>query len=177
MEKLSLLPLLLLLAITSFSQTLREEAIAYNDRIISEQQLIEASIRNFSDALNQRTDPASYRQHLSETYNALKKQVALSQEKINAMPVFDNNTEFLKASQALFTFYRQVVGDEYRMIYDYMLDTAQTETAEKQLSVAIETMTAREAILDEAFAAAQATYADKYDMLLEEQAPIGSEED
>jgi hypothetical protein len=134
-------------------------ALAYNDAIVEQQNRVIKGILRLSsyfDSDNNALRTAALRELQQTTVNVL----ALTQ----AMPGYEGSTALRDAALPLFTFYRDVMMNEYaRMVEILNLPPDQvTEEDYAEMGQMIDSITAREQPLDDAFRRAQRSFAAQY---------------
>jgi transcription-repair coupling factor (superfamily II helicase) len=100
--------------VTSCGPT-KEEAIDYNDKIITEQVAIIEKIDKLYDAMKNYTD----HQGLDSAYAAALKQIETSSDILSKLEKFDDDTEFRDAALKLFATYRSVLQNEMKKMIDF----------------------------------------------------------
>ncbi len=160
MRKLFLNILLVLLSAASFAA--QENAIAYNDKIISEQTKIGAAIMSFS------ANPNEF------SLSSVRTQVDKSLEILKGMKPYEGNKTFLSSAKALFKFYAGVSNKEYRKILILLENRGNIEPEKltQSINLLIDAIAKKEDPLDKAFQAQQAAFAAKYGFQLQKIAPV-----
>ncbi len=150
--------ILCIAVITSFSvfATNSDDALAYNDKIVSEQTKIGERILAFS------TDPNEF------SLKQIKTQSDESLSVLSSMKPIDGNKDFLNAAKALFKFYGSITKDEYKKILAILQQ--KDKYSQEQLNAKIGEYTAsiskKENPLDNNFQTAQIAFAKKYGFTL-----------
>lgn len=102
------------MVVTSCGPT-KEEAIAYNDKIIGEQVAIIDKIDKLYDAMKNYTD----HEGLDRAHAAALKQIETSSGNVSKMEEFDGDTEFRDAALKLFAAYQSLLQNEMKKMVDY----------------------------------------------------------
>ncbi|MBK9793829.1 MAG: hypothetical protein IPP60_12260 [Sphingobacteriales bacterium] len=145
------------LLITSFSiYANSEDAIAYNDKIVSEQTKIGEAILAFS------TNPNDF------SLTQIRTQAENSLGVLNGMKPMDGNKDFLVAAKALFKFYAGITKNEYKKILELIQekDKYTSEQITAKINELTESISKKEVPLDAQFKDAQVAFAKKYNFTL-----------
>lgn len=157
--------IVLLLSACAFAE--QENAIEYNDKIISEQTKIGAAIMAFSASPN------------DFSLSSVRTQVDKSLEVLKGMKPYEGNKTFLSSAKSLFKFYAGVSNKEYRKIL-ILLDNRGKFTPEKlteSINQLIETIAKKEEPLDKAFQVQQVAFAAKYGFQLQKTKSVQQPQD
>lgn len=167
MKKLLFAFLLLFSVHFSFAQD--QEAIAYNDKIVTEQTKIAESILSFSNNPNE------------FGLSQIQKQAEESLNTIKSMKPYKGEKNFLNCAKNLFKFYIDITKNEYKQMLS--LITESSKYSEKELVDKVQkltnSLTKKEKPLDEKFQAAQVAFAEKFNFKLTKNAlqeELGSDE-
>lgn len=128
------------------------DAIDYNDKIVTEQTKIGNQILAFSEAP---TD---------ESLASLQKQASSSLADLNEMKPFEKNAELLNSAKVLFQFYIDVTNNEYAKILDLFKNSTKYKQEEliEKINVYIAAIGAKEKNIDQNFSVAQNAFAKKF---------------
>lgn len=134
------------------------EAIAYNDKIVTEQNNIGKKILDFSAAPNE------------ASLAAIREQTDASLKELNQMKPYEGNKELLDAAKALFSFYHEVSENEYKEILAMLnnKDKYSNEEFTSKLNQLVTSISDKEKPLDERFSTAQKAFAGKYGFTLKD---------
>jgi hypothetical protein len=134
------------------------DAIEYNDKIVTEQTKIGNQILAFSEAP---TD---------ESLAVLQKQATTSLAVLNEMKPFEKNAELLNTAKVLFQFYINVTNNEYAKILDLFKNSTKYKQEEliEKINVYVAAIGAKEKNIDQNFSVAQNTFAKKFGFTLTE---------
>ena len=143
--------------ITSFQLfAANDAAITYNDKIVGEQTKIGEAILAFSG------NPNDF------SLKQIKTQADNSLTVLNTMKPFDGNKDLLDAAKALFKFYAAITKNEYKKILVILQE--KDKYTQEQLTAKINeysnSISKREAPLDEKFQTAQKAFAKKHNFTL-----------
>ncbi len=89
----------------------KEDAIKYNDKIISEQRKV---VDKENDLTRYIKSGTLTNDKLDENYNNLSKQVGESIDAVNKIEAFDGKTDLKDATLQFFSVYKSVIGKEYK---------------------------------------------------------------
>jgi hypothetical protein len=128
------------------------EAIAYNDKIVSEQNKIGEAILAFSG------NPNDF------SLSGIKTQAERSLSVLKEMKPYEGDKKFLSAAKALFKFYGDITENEYKKILQLVVDKKKytQEEITQKINKLTESISKREHPLDKAFQEAQIAFAQKY---------------
>jgi hypothetical protein len=134
-----------------------QDAIAYNDSIVNEQNKITKAMIEFS-ALPSDT-----------ALENVRRQAHAGLLVLNGMSAFDGNPDLLNRAKDLFTFYSNISINEYTQILTLLLNKDQYtfEELSGHMKVYVDAISVREKPLDEAFHAAQLAFAQHYGFVLQ----------
>jgi hypothetical protein len=104
---------LIVIAATSCGPT-KDQAIAYNDKIINEQVAIYDKLNVLYDALKNYTDHAG----MDKAYLSALKQVDSSTEVVSKLDKFGGSSEFRDIALKLFATYKSVLQNELKKMID-----------------------------------------------------------
>lgn len=156
--------LVMAISTTAFSQKFTKP-VDYNDFIVGLQNRVAEKIIEFNAAMGEENIDF---EGVQPYYNAL---VTVSEEvfdKMKTSPVFEGNVGFRDAAINLFGFYERMFKAEYKEMIDLVLVQELTEASLERINKMLESITAEEGKLDEAFSTQQKAFADKYGFSLEE---------
>lgn len=142
-----------------------ESAVLYNDFIVDEQNKIGVLLISFQEQLNQEVfDEAA----LWAIHTSLLRQIDESTALVNALPAFEGNEELRDAAAGLLGFYKNTVGDNYKILLEIFIEGTFTDPEMETLNKILEATTAEEAIYDGRYQDAQAAFATAHGMQLME---------
>lgn len=140
-----------------------KSAVQYNDYIVNRQTTLVKRILEFGKIAGDDLDSAA--RYLS----TIEKEAAVMLEELKGMPPYKKDSALRDAAIRSFTFYRRVLGDDYRRIIGAgQRPGATPEDAEKEINGIVEGLSAEEDKLDKAFQQAQRNFADRHNMRLKE---------
>lgn len=160
----TILFLLLIIPNALWSQT-TDEAVAYNDKLIAEQDKIGYVMLDLMNSLGQETSTYENSENLRLE---LIKTINQSLKAVNKMGSFGGSSELKNATVSLFEYYKRVVENEYKEMLTILYKDELTEDDNARLEELLEQVTAEEAKYDDAFQAAQQKFALKYNIELQE---------
>lgn len=132
------------------------EAVAYNDKIITEQNKISETLLTFSGNPNE------------FSLSNITTQVDKSLDVLKGMKAFDGNKDFLISAKALFKFYKNISENEYKKIL-YFLENKRNypqEELDKKVDELTKSIAQSEGSLDASFQYNQRKFAEKYGFAL-----------
>ncbi|HPN19714.1 MAG TPA: hypothetical protein PK546_09215 [Chitinophagales bacterium] len=154
MKSLFILLISILSTVATFASD--ADAIDYNDKIVTEQNKIGEAILAFS------SNPNDF------TLNQIKIQADEGLEVLNSMKPFEGNKKFLSAAKALFKFYGEITGNEYKKIL--LLIKEKDKYTNEEINAKVNELTGsiskKENPLDVQFKEAQVEFAGKYNFTL-----------
>ena len=153
-----ILGLMLVSAISAQAQS-DDKAIAYNDYIVNLQNTIGESIVTFNDVMSTDTITAEgikpyYEAMINNTKNAIVK--------INEVLPYDGNSDLKNAASDLFQFYLTIFQNEYKEMIDIIFSDNIGDPQLQRMNEILADISAKEAVLDGNFQAAQEAFAAKY---------------
>lgn len=104
--------ILIAMVMTSCGPT-PQQAVDYNDKIIAEQSLIDASLSVFIEALQDGDI-----EEIEETYADAVKQNEIGTDVVSKMEDFDGKTDLKDAALKLFDVYKSLLENEYKEMVD-----------------------------------------------------------
>ncbi len=136
-----------------------DKAIAYNDYIVELQTKIGESILAFNDAVSTDTITSAgiqpyYDAMINDTKNAITK--------INAVLPYEGNSDLKNAAADLFQFYLTIFQNEYKEMIGIIFGDAIGDPQLQRMNEILADISAKEAVLDGNFQAAQVAFATKY---------------
>lgn len=139
------------------------EAAAYNDFLIAEQQKIGRVIRDFSGSLtfspvDEEATRGAYTQMLVGIQSAIESAESLS--------LLSGDQGLQQAALSLFRFYQSVAENEYQEMMDIYLAGEWDQRTFDRLRSLVETVALDETAFDKAFSDAQARFASHYQIQL-----------
>ncbi len=146
---------LLLLLNVSCSTAPTMSALDYNDAIINEQSSIANVMMKFGDVIETSIDQAEIlrKEIISQCDSSLNK--------LKDLPKLDGSTEFNNAGIALFNFYKDISGKEYRQILDILKKEEIDDNDLEELQNIQGIIETKEAKFDNRFQSAQKEFARK----------------
>lgn len=134
-----------------------QDAIAYNDKIIKEQNKIGEAMLIFSNNPNE------------FSLSSINTQIYKGMSVLNTMKPFEGNKKFLQAAKALFKFYNSIVKNEYQKILTLMVNNKNysQDALTKKIDEVTHSISKKEIAYDKAFQAAQKEFALKYGFILQ----------
>ncbi len=153
----------LILALTSCGPS-KEEAINYNDQIISEQKMIADKINILNNSLTQDAPGL-----MDEAYRQVLIQLDSGTVNVAKMGDFDGKTDFREASLKLFAVYKSVLQGEFKTMIDILKNSGAEippQAKDQFLSIREQASKKIENGLKE-FRRAQDEFADKYGLVLD----------
>jgi hypothetical protein len=164
MKKMYLLLPLMLLMLAACGPS-KEEAIAYNDKIIDQQVLLIDKINSLEKSMEVWDDHAG----MDRAYIAAIKQLEESTEVVSKLEKFDGSTEFRDGALKLFGIYKSVLDNEYKeMVALYKLSDEQftTKVEDKWNSIHDAAMKKMDDGLNE-LRAVQTAFSEKYEFQID----------
>jgi hypothetical protein len=152
----------LLFVMHSKAQTFTS-AQEYNDYIVNVQVSIGEKMLAFNDIVGDENVTLEY------AISELNAMVAFADgviAKTSKITPFEKNIELKESAIALFRFYRQILNEDYRKMVTIYYDPNLNEESIKEMEVILESISQREAPLDERFQTAQIAFAEKYNLEL-----------
>lgn len=152
----------LLLVMHSKAQTF-SSAQEYNDYIVNVQVSIGEKMLAFNDIVG---DENSTLEFVISELNTIVKFADDQIAKASKITPFEKNTELKESALALFRFYRQILNEDYRKMVTIFFDPNLNEESLTEMEAILESISQREAPLDERFQTAQIAFAEKYNLEL-----------
>jgi hypothetical protein len=152
----------LLFVVQSKAQTF-SNAQEYNDYIVNAQVSIGEKMLAFNDIVS---DENSTLEITISELNAIVKFTDDVIAKASKITPFEKNTELKESALALFRFYRQILHEDYRKMVTIYFDPNMNEESINEMQTILESISQREAPLDERFQTAQIAFAEKYNLEL-----------
>jgi hypothetical protein len=117
----------------------------------------------FNDIVGEETATLEYA--ISEL-NAIVKFADEAIAKTAKITPFEKNVELKESALALFRFYRQILNEDYRKMVQIYFDPNLNEASLEEMQTILDSISQREAPLDERFQTAQQAFAEKYNLEL-----------
>lgn len=139
------------------------DAIAYNDYIIEQQNLVGADILAFVDKFN---DSDMTKAAILPSLERLLKTAKTSLATVEKIEPFEGDSQLKPAAVKLFQFYVKVIDSDYRTMVDMLYGGELTDDVSSKLNTLVEKIQTDEASIDLNFATAQAAFAEKHNIEL-----------
>ncbi|MFY7990619.1 MAG: LIC11966 family surface protein [Fluviicola sp.] len=152
----------LLFTLTVKAQTF-SSAQEYNDYIVNVQVSIGEKMLAFNDIVGDESATLEY------AISELNAMVAFTDDaiaKAAKITPFEKNIELKESALALFRFYRQILNEDYRKMVQIYFDTNLNEASLEEMQAILDSISQREAPLDDRFQSAQQAFAERYNLEL-----------
>lgn len=153
-----ILGLMLVSAISAQAQS-NDKAIAYNDYIVNLQNTIGESIVTFNDVMSTDTITAA---GIQPYYDAMIENTKNAISKMKDVLPYDGNSDLKNAATDLFQFYLTIFQNEYKEMIGIIFGDAIGDPQLQRMNEILADISAKEAVLDGNFQAAQVAFATKY---------------
>jgi len=132
--------------------------VAYHSYILNEQQKVINTIINFSNQFNSKDSV------LLANYDKTKAILKKSWENIQKLPPYNGDSELKDAALPLFEMYFNAMDVEYREIVDLFIKKDFGKKTQERVNFLLNSINEREKILDARLIVAQANFAKKYNL-------------
>ena len=141
-----------------------KNAVEYNDHIIDQQSIVMKNIGNFVRTSNRNLDSAD---HLLDRYII---DLGAMVNDIQSMPLYKGDSLLRNSAADLFTFYRKLFREDYRLLLQYWREHGrQSPEGLAEANRVVEKITIEEEKYDKGFHNAQRDFAEKFNIKLREE--------
>jgi hypothetical protein len=163
MKKLCVILLVIGLQFAANAQPFND-AVQYNDYIVSQQNLIGEKIIAYNTEFGVENVT---REMVQPYYDDLLKTTREVVVRMRNLEVFEGNEQFLKASVDLMEFYQRTVEGAYLEMINIIFDPDFNDQSVEKLNTLLTNLTAEEAVYDDAFQKSQEAFANAYGFTIE----------